>query len=56
MNASNAFLHGDLQEEVYMKLPQGFQGSGPTKVARVRKSFYGLKQLRVAGSLNSVML
>lgn len=44
MDISNVFLHGDLEEEVYMKLPPGFQGSDPTKVARLRKSIYGLKQ------------
>ena len=59
MDVTNAFLHGDLDEIVYMKLPLGYGGLGtrivqgmtpgktltkPELVCRLKKSLYGLRQ------------
>lgn len=43
MDAFNAFLHGDLEEEVYMKLPPSFNRAQDGKVCRLNKSLYGFK-------------
>ena len=43
MDMKNVFLHGDLQEEIYMKLPSGMTISSPHDVYKLRRSLYGLK-------------
>jgi len=45
MDVKNVFLHGDLQEEVYMEQPPGYvDQTHPNLVYRLKKVLYSLKQ------------
>ena len=45
MDVTTAFLNGELQEEVYMKQPEGFVAEGQEDlVCKLKRSIYGLKQ------------
>ena len=44
MDVKTTFLHGDLEEKIYMSQPEGFEVKGKENlVCRLKKSLYGLK-------------
>ncbi len=45
MDVKNVFLHGDLQEEMYMEQPPGYvDQTHPNLVCRLKKTLYNVKQ------------
>ena len=44
LDVKNAFLYGDLQEEVYIKQPPGYVAQRENKICRLKKAIYGLNQ------------
>jgi hypothetical protein len=47
MDVKTTFLYGDLEEEIYMKQPEGFVVKGKKElVCKMKKSLYGFKKSR----------
>jgi hypothetical protein len=45
LDVKTTFLHGDLEEEIYMQQPHGYEVKGKENlVCRLKKRLYGLKQ------------
>ena len=44
MDVKTAFLHGDLEEEIFMNPPEGFPLTISGHAWKLKKSIYGLKQ------------
>ena len=44
LDLKNAFLYGELEEEVYMEQPPGYVAQGENKICRLKKAMHGLKQ------------
>ena len=52
MDVKNVFLQGDLEEQVFMIQPLGFQSKrNKSAVFQLKKSFYGMKQAPRAWNL-----
>lgn len=43
-DVETAFLNAEVEEEIYVKQPEGFHVGGPNMVLKLKKALYGLKQ------------
>jgi hypothetical protein len=57
MDVKTSFLHGDMEEEIYMKQPEGFVVKGKKKmVCKMTKSMYGLNNHQGCGIKKLILI
>ncbi|GAU18821.1 hypothetical protein TSUD_228110 [Trifolium subterraneum] len=56
LDVKSAFLHGELDEEVYVEQPLGYQKGKKDMVYRLKKSLYGLRQAPKACGRDKVII
>ena len=44
LDVTTAFLNGELEEDIYMKQPPGYETGGPNTVCHLKRALYGLRQ------------
>ena len=44
LDVTTAFLNGELEEDIYIKQPPGYEEGGPGMVCHLRRALYGLRQ------------
>ena len=44
MDVKTAFLNGYVEEDIFMEKPKGFESEDSSKVCKLNRSIYGLKQ------------
>ena len=44
LDVKTAFLHGNLEEQIYITKPKGFKDVGKKMVCKLKRSLFGLKQ------------
>jgi hypothetical protein len=44
LDVKTAFLNGELEKELYMQQPQGYEEGGPGTICHLKKTMYGLRQ------------
>ena len=52
MNVKTTFLNRELKEKVYMIQPEGFTSTDESKMCKLNRSIYGLKQASMSWNMH----